>query len=569
MRSINNLVDVTNYVMLETGQPLHAFDFDKIRGRRIIVRRARDGESLTTLDGAERRLTGEDLVIADDAGAVAIAGVMGGMDCEVSPETVNVLLESAHFDHLAVRRTARRLGLRSEAAARFEKGTDPDGCLFAAGRAAALMRELSGGTVLAGAVDVCPRPVAPRRIRLRPERVNALLGTGLSSEAIAALLRRLGLDVAGAEAGAGWREGGDHLLVTVPTRRPDIEGEADLAEEVARMYGYNRIPTTFPRSPVAPHPPGPERSLVESVREVCLATGLNEVVTFSFHSPAAWDRLGLPPDDPRRLAIPLANPLSEEQGVMRTCLMPLLLDVVAANVRHRLADVAVFEVGRVYRPERLPLQDLPEERLSLGIVLAGDLAPATWQGAARPADFFALKGLVETVCDRLGLPGSEYAGGEVPAFHPGRAARLRLDGREVGILGEIHPAVQAVYELPGRVYVAELDLTALLGLARPARIFRPLPRFPAVDRDLAFALPADVPAGRVEAIIRRNAGPLLADLRLFDVYQGAPVPDGWRSLAYALAYQAPDRTLTDDEVEAVHDGIRRALRDELGATLRS
>lgn len=560
MRSVNNVVDVTNYVMLETGQPLHAFDYAKIRGRRIVVRRAGDGERLITLDGAERELAGEDLVIADEEGAVAVAGVMGGLDSEVGADTVDIMLESAHFDNLAVRRTARRLGLHSEASGRFEKGVDPNGCLFAADRAAALIRELAGGTVLAGAVDVYPAPALPRRISLRPDRVNALLGTRLDEAEMTAILRRLGLEVA---AGQGC------LAVTVPTRRPDIEGEADLAEEIARIYGYNRIPVTFPRSPVEPAPAGVERGLLEAAREVCLGAGLNEVLTFSFMSPEAWDRMSLPADDPLRRAVTVANPLSEDQRVMRTSLLPLLLDAVAANVRHRTTDVAIFEIGRVYRPKRLPMDELPEERLMLGIAMTGNLEPPTWRAPARPADFFVLKGLVEALLERLGVAGAAFVPGQPPSFHPGRAASLIVDGRAVGVVGEAHPSVQAAYDLPGRVYLAELDLTEIIAFASPWRPYRPLPRYPAADRDLAFALPIDIPAGRVAEVIRHSAGDLLSDLRLFDVYQGEQVEPGWRSLAYALTYQAPDRTLTDAEVESVHNRVRQALQNELGARLRS
>ncbi len=570
MRPINNVVDVTNYVMIEMGQPLHAFDLHRLDGaggrKRIVVRRARPGETLTTLDGAERRLEPDDLVIADGpdgARAVALAGVMGGENSEVTPETTAILLESASFNNLTVRRTARRLGLLSEASARFEKWVDPAGCRAAADRAMTLLQELAGGQVLAGAVDVHPRPVAPRRIAARCARINGLLGTDLSHEEIAAIFTRLGFEVSDFHAGS--------ILVTVPTRRPDIEGEADLAEEVARLYGYNRIPVTLPRSPAVPAVLGAERRLTAEARAVCLAAGLNEVMTYSFMNPAGFDRIGLAADDPRRCAVPLANPLSEAQGVMRTCLLPLLLEVAAANVRQRITDVGVFEIGRVYLPKGLPLAELPEERLSLGAVLMGAAGRGGWYGGAEEADFYHVKGLVEAVCRRLGVDGVSFEALAAPGHHPGRTARLVApgDGATLGVLGELHPETARAYDLPGRVLAVELDLTALMARARPVRTHRPLPRFPAADRDLAVLVPDRIPAARVEATIAEAGGDLLESVCLFDLYRGAGVPEGWRSLAYSLVYRAADRTLTDAEVDAVHGRVCAALAERLGAQLRS
>lgn len=572
MRPINNVVDVTNYVMLEMGQPLHAFDLHRLGGtgerKRIVVRRARPGETLVTLDGAERRLATDDLVIADgeEGGrAVALAGVMGGGNSEVTPETTAILLESASFHNLSVRRTARRLGIPSEASSRFEKWVDPEGCRAAADRAMTLLQELAGGEVLAGAVDVYPRPAEPRRIAARSAWINAFLGTALSDAEMGAIFERLGFEVGDFHAGS--------ILVTVPTRRPDVEGEADLAEEVARLHGYNRIPVTLPKSPAAPATPSPERRLAAEARAVCLAAGLCEVMTYSFMDPAGFDRVGLPADDARRRAIPLANPLSEDQGVMRTCLLPLLLEVAATNVRHRRTDVSVFEIGRVYLPKGLPLAELPEERLALGAVLMGAADRGGWYGPAVEADFYHAKGLVEAVCRRLGVDGVTFEAHAAPGYHPGRTARLLAPGgsgaQTLGVLGELHPETARAYDLPGRVLAVELDLTALMALARPVRAYRPLPRFPASDRDLAVLVPDGVPAARVEATIAAAGGDLLESVRLFDLYRGAGVPEGWRSLAYSLVYRAGDRTLTDAEVDAVHGRVRAALAERLGARLRS
>lgn len=565
MRPINNVVDITNYVMLEYGQPLHAFDLHRLRGERggpvsISVRRAGRGERMLTLDGQERELLESDLVIADGGGAVAVAGVMGGLHSEVVESTTDILLESAHFDPLSVRRTGRRLGLRSESSARFEKWVDPAGCAAAAARAAALMQELAGGQVLEGAVDVYPRPAEERVVSMDPARVNGLLGTDLRGEEMASLLSRLGLP-ARLEADGMYR-------VTIPSRRPDIDGEADLAEEVARLHGYNQIPLALPDSPpLAPAPDGLAERL-DSVKELCLAAGFHEVVTYSFMDPQAPDRLGLAVASPERLAIPVVNPLVAEQGVMRTTLLPLLLDTAAANARRHHLDLALFEVGRVYLPTSLPLTELPREPARLGLLAMGHSEAISWLGPAREADFFVLKGVVEALLERFGLKGSFQAGSH-PAFHPGRTAVLMVDGQERGILGEVHPRVREAWQLPARLYLAELDLEGLLAAAPAARGYRPLPRYPANARDLAFALPRVTPAAQVEALIREAGAPLLADVSLFDVYEGEHVETGWRSLAYALVYRAADRTLTDAEVEEVHDRVRQALADRLGARLRS
>ncbi len=573
MRPINNVVDVTNYVMLETGQPLHAFDLARLRApagaaaggrKRIVVRRARPGERLLTLDGVERGLAAEDLVIADGVGPVALAGVMGGADSEIRAETTAVLLESAAFHNLTVRRTARRLGIASEAAARFEKWVDPEGCRAAADRACALLAELAGGVVLEGAVDVYPRPAAPRLVRARPARINALLGTDLPAEEMAGIFRRLGFEVR-PEAADG------EMTVVIPTRRPDIEGEHDLAEEVARLYGYDRVPVTLPRSPAAPAPLARARRLAEEVRRLCLAAGLHEVMTYSFHDPALFDRLGLPAGDGRRRAIPLANPLTADQGVLRTSLLPLLLEVAATNVRRRQEDVAIFEVGRVYLARSLPLAELPEERLALAALATGRVRPNGWWGTGEEADFFYLKGVAEALLERLGVDEVAFRRAQPPGYHPGRTAEIALvgTGEVLGVVGEVHPQVASAWDLPGRVVALELDAERLFELARPVHAYRPLPRYPAVSRDLAVAVRAEVPAERVRQTIVTAAGPLLESVRLFDLYAGPGVPAGWRSLAYSLVYRAADRTLTDAKVEEVHDRVRRALVEELGAELRS
>lgn len=565
MRPINNVVDATNYVMLEYGQPLHAFDLQRLRsGERglveVIVRLARKGERITCLDGADRQLSENDLVISDVGGPIAIAGVMGGQASGVTEETVDILLESAHFDSLSVRRTARRLGLRSEAAARFEKWVDPEGCVAAARRAAAMICELAGGVVQKGVVDCYPEPVPPKRIRAKTGRINGLLGLSLAQEEIMDILGRLGLGVRGL--------GDGEFEVTVPSRRADIEGEADLAEEVARVYGYDRIPTAMPASPVAVSPVSKEQVMIEKARSVCLSAGLTEVMTFSFMNPRLFDLAGFGAEDPARKAIPIANPLTEEQGVMRTSLIPLLLDAASANCRHRQVDIAIFEIGRVYHPKQLILSELPDERLVLGILMTGSPGAHNWQEPPREADFFALKGVVEAICERLLISDVGWRAASRPGFHPGRTAELVVLGEALGIIGEVHPAVQEAFAIPGRTYVAEVDLENLVSRGQAVPVYRAIPRHPSIQRDLAFILPQTVPAETAREVMMEAGKPLLHELRLFDVYSGGQVPHGHRSLAYSLIYLDPERTLTDAEVDAVHDRVREALR-RIGAGLRS
>lgn len=627
MRPINNVVDIANFVMLETGQPLHTFDYQKIRGKQIIVRRAKPGERFTTLDGQERVLDENVLVIADAEGPVALAGVMGGEESEVTDQTVDVLIESAHFDNINNRRTALRYNLLSEASKRFTKGVDPSGCVEAADRAARLMAELAGGTVVAGHVDVYPRPAVPPVILLRTARVNGLTGLSLTPERMAAHLRSLGMavltpadlvadlalgkpepgeepgeDLCGrpvwtamhqvspvpadpeayhAWSGAAWAEieaagerlaaltggeAGEILVVVVPTRRSDVAIEVDLIEEIARCEGYDQIPLEMPVLPATRGGRTPQGEVKLAARRALAAAGLTEVLTHSLVHPRVYDMLGLPEDDPNRRCLTLVNPMYEERSTLRTTLLPGLLDVVKYNVNRQIRDLAIFEISHVYRPVEGEL--LPEEPLMIGLAMTGNLAPLGWNSPERPADFYALKGVVEYLLAELGVQGARFERSAHPSLHPGRQAALLIGGRPVGLLGELHPRVQERWELPGRVYVAEIAFAPLMEAMRPQAEYRPVPRFPAVARDVAVVVDLDLPADRLEAAIREAGGELLEEVRLFDVYQGERVPEGKRSLAYHLVYRAADRTLTDAELEPVHNRVREALR-ALGAELRS
>ncbi|MDQ0287435.1 phenylalanyl-tRNA synthetase beta chain [Desulfofundulus luciae] len=557
IRPISNVVDITNYVMLELGQPLHAFDYDKLRDGHIIVRRAHAGEVIVTLDGSERYLEPEMLVIADPGGAVAVAGVMGGLDTEVTENTTTVLLESAYFHPTSIRRTSRALGLRSESSSRFEKGIDLEGCLAAANRAAYLLVEIGAGDVVAGAVDNYPSPVARKPIILRPERVGYILGADIPREETANLLTRLGFTV---------QDAGQDLLVNVPGYRVDINLEIDLIEEVARLHGYDRVPATLPFGATTRGARTREQSLLKRLKEVLVECGLTEVVTYSFVNPAVFDRFKVPQDSPLRHTLKLQNPLSVEQSVMRTMLLPGLLEVLERNFNRRVTSGAIFEVGRVFLPQGG--EALPEERPMLAAAAMGQGA-AGWNRPATPLDFYYLKGVLEVLAAKLGLPGLTFEREkENPAFHPGRAARIKAQGETLGIVGELHPDVLEEYELDVRVCAFEVDLAAMLALAGKPPRYRPLPRFPGVKRDIALVVSREVPAADVLRVIRRAGGHLLRSVELFDVYEGEQVREGCRSLAFSLHFQADDRTLTDAEVTAQIDALSGALVRELGAELR-
>lgn len=557
MRPINNVVDVTNYVMLETGQPLHAFDYDTIQGRQIIVRRAYPDETMVTLDGIERRLDPDMLLIADANRAIGIAGVMGGLETEITEATKTVLLESAHFNNVSIRNTSRKLGLRSEASSRFEKGVNREGCLFAALRAVQLMEEIGAGTAVMGKIDVYPHPWVAPRITLRAGRTNQILGTSLSKEEIKELIGKLNFTLVGEDATS--------LTYLIPSHRQDITREIDLIEEVARLYGYNNIPVTLPQSDMTPEHRKPLQVLEDEVKNLAVGLGLTEVVTYSFINPNAWNKLNLPENHPWRHTVKIANPLSEDQSVMRTSLLPGLLGVAERNFSRRRENLAIFEVGRVFFPGPEPL---PEERLQLGILLSGEFKPG-WAWPVQAYDFYYLKGLVEqlitgTVGDVVAYrPLTDHS-----VFHPGRAAEIVYEGQVLGALGELHPDVQERYDFSQRVYVAYLDLVSLSAIGRKKIRVEPIPKFPSTERHVAILLPERVNADKIGAIIEEVGGNLVKGYELFDVYRGPQIPEGWKSLAYGITYQHPERTLTDEEINRLHEEIKAAIRDRLGAQFR-
>jgi phenylalanyl-tRNA synthetase beta chain len=570
IRPISNIVDVTNYIMLEWGQPLHAFDYDVLVRRakgvpRITVRPARAGEVITTLDGVTRTLTPERLLITDTAGPIAVAGIMGGAETEVTDGTRTILLESANFHFVSIRKTTQALKLPSEASARFGRGVPPASAVPAATRATELMRSLAGGTIARGVADCYPAPQAPSVVLLTTGEVKRILGMDLARAEIERILTALEFRCE-AEGEAG-------LRVTAPDHRLDIgtgvTGAADLIEEVARIYGYDRIPVTEMADTLPPQRDRVSVDLEERVRDLLAIAGLQEVITYRLTTPereAALIPEGAPAAE--RPYVRLANPVSADRVVMRQSLLPGLLEVMAQNARLR-ERLWFFEVGPVYLPNGAA--DLPAEPRRLAMGIAGRIAPASWRDVDPcRADFFDLKGVVEALLEGLHLTAVAFEPATHPTFAPGRTARVLVESREVGVLGEIHPQVRTAFDLPGGpVCLTELDLDALL--ARVPLTYRvvPVPRFPPALQDIALVVDEGVPAADLTAVVRSAGGPLLYDVRLFDVYRGPQLPPGQKSLAYSLVFQATDRTLTDAEVEAEKRRIVGAVAKRLGARLRA
>ncbi|HWQ16006.1 MAG TPA: phenylalanine--tRNA ligase subunit beta [Roseiflexaceae bacterium] len=579
MRPINNIVDVSNYVMLELGQPNHTFDADEVHEQHLVVRLARPGERLTTLDGREHDLSQvlggatPPLLVCDPRGPLSLAGVMGGASSEVSERTTRVLLEAAVWEPTIIRRMSTALKARSEASRRFERGVDLELPPLAQRRALSLLQQVAGGTVAAGMLDAYPRPWQPLVLDLTPREVRRILGIDLTAQAIADLLRPLGFTcelVEGAD--------GQAVRVTVPSYRRDVQHTADLCEEVARMYGYDRIPTTMMADELPEQRANPAQEREQQVRDLLTGAGLDEAITYSLTNMADVARVNPAEADPA-LFLRLANPLTAEREYLRRSLLTTLLEALSQNLRER-ERVLLFEIGRVYLRRagsgQTGAAQLPEEPRRLAIAMAGAREPLSWLAPrAEPMDFFDLKGVVETLLARLNAAErvrfAPLTGD--PRFHPGRAAELllRAEGGEVsaGVLGELHPDVRERLEITApRALAAELDLDVLIETAQPAR-FRPISRYPATVQDLSFVVGMDVPAAQVEAAIRKYAGPLLERVTLFDVFEGEALGAGRRSLTYRLTFRAPDRTLSDAELSKVRQKIIRGLEHDVQAVVRA
>lgn len=554
VRPISNVVDATNYILLETGHPLHAFDAAKVHNYAVVVRRARAGEKLRTLDGADRTLTSDDLLIADPKRPLALAGVMGGEESEVSDETTEVILEAAYFDPVTIARTSRRLGLRSEASARFERGTDPDALSFAAVRCAQVISLTAGARPSVQVVDEYPVPIARRRVTLRPERTEKLLGFEIRSQTQAQHLRSVHLVV----------DERDGLLdVEVPLFRPDIEREVDLIEEVARLAGYGQLPSSVP--PGGAGGLQPSQRWDRALRRALAGLGLNEAWTSSLGTAGDLDLLELAGDHPARKMVALANPMSDLEDKMRTTLLPGLVRAAARNVARRVDDVALFEVARVFEPSAGALPDQPPV---LGAVFTGARSAKSWHGHELRWDFFGAKGVLNAALATLGVEAA-FAPAEGMPYHPTRAATVSIGGTSIGSIGELHPSVCAAFGVPEGAVAFEVVLDPIIS-AVPARPqVAELPRFPASFIDLAVVVDEGVPAADVEAAIVVAGAPELESVRLFDVYTGEQIPAGKKSLAYALHLRLVDRTLTDEDASAVRDRIMAVLGERFGAGLRT
>ena len=555
VRPISNVVDATNYVLFELGQPLHAFDASKVHDQHIIVRRARRGERMLTLDGQDRELHPDDLLITDKKKGLAIAGVMGGGDSEVSTETTTIILESAHFQSASIAFTSRRHGLRTEASARFERGSDPEIVGLAAARAAGLIATLAGAKVSDAATDVYPQPIERRTIRLRPQRVASVLGAGVATQQQVQHLSALGLGVT---------ERGETIDVEVPTSRPDLTREIDLVEEVGRLAGFERLPTTLP--PGRSGRLSRDQALDRALRRMLSDLGLDEAWTSSFMSSADVERLGIVGEGPAASMVRLSNPMSEEETAMRTTLLPGLLGAVATNERQRAPGVALFEIARVYEPTD---QQLPREASVVGAVLSGAKKMAGWDGPEEGWSYFDAKGIVEALFSSLRLDQPVFERVNGLPFHPTRAAAVTFRGSTCGAVGELHPEVLQRWGIERPVMAVELALAPLLD-ALPAKVkVGELSRFPSNFVDIAVVLDGDIPADRPAQVIREAGAPELASLRLFDIYEGDQIPSDKKSLAFALELRAPDGTVTDAEAAQVRERIVTALSERLGAQLRA
>ncbi len=546
IRPINNIVDITNYVMLEYGQPMHAFDFACVEGGRIIVRTAREGETLQTLDGGDRRLTPAMLCICDARKPVGVAGVMGGANSEIEGDTAMVLFESANFDGTSIRRTAAALNMRTDASSRYEKGLDHTMTLKAVNRACELVELLGAGEVVGGVVDAIAAPQEPLKLLLDADRVNRILGTEIPEETMAGILTSLGFRL-------------DGRMITVPSWRRDISPahyHNDIAEEVARIYGFNKIPTTLMNG--ASTTQGgftAEQKAERAMGAVCRSAGYHEVITYSFYSPSAYDMVALPKDSPLRKAITILNPLGEDTSTMRTTMLPSMMEGLARNYNLRNKNVKLYELGKTYFARADGLADEPK---TLVMGAFGD-----------DIDFFRMKGVIEAILLDLRIPEAEYkAEKDHPSYHPGRCARVYTGSTEIGVFGQIHPKVAKNYGIPEPVYMAELSFDALFGARSTVIEYTPLPRFPAVIRDLALVCDQRITVGELKGCITAAGGEHLEACEVFDVYQGAPIPAGKKSVAFTLTLRAEDLTLTDDHANEAIFNILNALQRTFGITIR-
>lgn len=559
IRSINNIVDVTNFILMEVGQPLHAFDYDRLSEHRIVVRRALEGERFTTLDGVERKLFSDSLLICDGKGPVALAGIMGGLDSEIVPETKRVLIESAYFDPPCIRRTGKKVGLRSESSYRFERGVDPEGLIRALDRAAQLMQELGGGRIAKGQIDVYPRPFKVPELSLRVDRTNRFLGTKLKASDMAAVLRSIEMKVE--------EEGSDLLKVIPPTFRPDITREVDLTEEVVRLVGYDLVPVTRPVAAVDAMPLDPHLRSRQDVKSLLQGAGFFEAINYSFVSMESIGKLRLSEDDPRLDPVRVKNPLSEEQAVMRTSLIPGLLQTARYNFDHKNEDLRIFELSKVFIARKGEV--LPEEPHHLAGLMAGKRDSELLYGGEDEVDYADVKGVLEDVIDLFYLDGLEFRQDELsPYLDPVRSSSLFCNGRKIGSVGKLNAQVEQAFDLKRAVYVFELDFDLVFELRHPHPLFRSLPKFPSVARDMALIVDESVAVREPLEFILEQKEPLLERVEVFDIYRNPQIGEGKKSVGYRLVYRAADRSLTDEGINDIHGSLVTKVLTAFKATLR-
>ncbi|MBQ9097260.1 MAG: phenylalanine--tRNA ligase subunit beta [Clostridia bacterium] len=542
IRSINNVVDITNFLLMEYGQPMHAFDLSYLEDSKIVVRRAKDGEKITTLDGVGRNLDSSMLVIADSKKPVAVAGVMGGENSEIKEDTKTLLFECANFDGASVRVTAKKLGLRTEASAHYEKGLDPYMIEDAVNRACELIEELGAGEVVGGIIDVNNAPADNRRITFNPAEINAFLGCEIDKEFMVKTLTDL-----------EFKFDGDKVIP--PTYRADVEAMADIAEEVARFYGYNNIPTTLLRGESKPGGRNAKQLAKSKIKNALVALGMYEINTYSFISPKMFDLIRLPADSKKRNVVKILNPLGEENSVMRTTLIGSMMDILTNNKNHRNASAKLFEMGNIYiptTPDKLPIE---KEKVAIGMY--GNV------------DFYDIKGAVDDLADCIGLSGLRYETAvDNPSFHPGRCAKITIGGEVLGLVGEIHPEVAKNYDFTERAYVAELDFETILANINTEKTYKEMPKFPAVTRDIAVIMDEKTPVADMEDVIKGVCKNLLEELTLFDVYKGNQIEEGKKSVAYSLTLRSAEGTLAEEQITAMMEKIVKMLSEKLGASLR-
>lgn len=553
IRPINNVVDVTNYVMLELGQPMHAYDYAHVKGHSLTVRRANEGEVLKTLDGTDRELTTDMLVIADEQRAVGVAGVMGGYDSEVTNTTTDVLLEAAVFNGASIRRTARALGMRSEASGRFERGVNPEYSIMAINRAAQLLQQLCPDAKIAkGIVDVYPNPAAPTTVTTTADAINAYLGTDIDEQRMVDILTTLSFDVTC---------GNGSMVIGVPSWRGDVTVMPDIAEEVARIYGYDNIKVTTPWAALNSGVLSERKQMTKTIAHTLANNGLSEMITFSFMHKDSLAKLMIPEGDARYKAVQILNPISEEYPVMRTTLIPSILDAAVRNRAQKNHDIWAFETAAVYE-EAADKDSLPTERYMAAGFMTGRADEAQWSVVARQTDFYDVKGVVEAVLAALRVENYTLTTTDEPYYHPGVSAAYKVDGVTIATLGELHPQVAKNYDLEGKCYLFEINISALLETVRSQLQYTPISKFPGITRDLAIVAPKSVSAETIQQIIIANGGDKLESAYVFDVYEGEHIAEGFRSLAYTIGFRSTEGTLTDADVDEPIQAIINALAEK-------